>query len=95
MRYMLVYRCLSTAFLLTIIFRQRAASWSSLVTDVVDIVVAILVFAIIRKFIWTSSSLLTTELHGRWGLSDTTGISQRQNGTLYEILWKCWNLEVL
>ena len=66
MRYMLVYRCLSTAFLLTIIFRQRAASWSSLVTDVVDILVAVLVFAIIRKFIWTSSSLLTTELHGRW-----------------------------
>ena len=34
---MLVYRCLSTAFLLTITFRQRAASWSSLDTGVVDI----------------------------------------------------------
>ena len=34
---MLVYRCLSTAFLLTITFRQRATSWSSLDTGVVDI----------------------------------------------------------
>ena len=80
---MLVYRCLSTAFLLTIIFRQRAASWSSLDTGVVDILCGrISFFAIIRKFIWTSSSLLTTELHGRLGgggggggggLSDITG----------------------
>ena len=27
----------------------------------------LLVFAIIRKFIWTSSSLLTIEMHGGWG----------------------------
>ena len=85
MRYMLVYRCLSTAFLLTIIFRQRAASWSSLVTDVVDILVAVLVFAIIRKFIWTSSSLLTIELHGGWvvvvGVGGGGGCVEYKSGT--------------